>query len=69
MDEKTLRAILACIHGAKDVIQCLAIGNWPDRVSEDNDINEMFYQLNDIALKLYEKIHELEGENNDQRES
>ena len=68
MDARTLYAILACVQNTKEVIERLT-GAWPCSNFRDADIHEMFYQLNTMALKLYEKIDEMEGENNDQRES
>lgn len=69
MDIKTLRAILSCVHNAKDVIERLTMENWPYEKAEDAEIYAMFYQLNSMALTLYAKIEKLEAANNEQKES
>lgn len=69
MDVKILRVVISGINNTQEAIRRLAWEDYPYGNCKDADLYEMFYQLNSLALKLYEKIHELEGTTNDQRES
>lgn len=65
MNENILSVVLSGIHNTQEAIRLLAWEDYPYNKCKDPDLYEMFYQLNTMALKLYEKM---EGENNDQNE-
>ena len=56
MTANELRAIKEALSCAADVILCLGAKNYPKADFEDEDIADMFYILNTMILKLYDKI-------------
>ena len=69
MDINTLKAINRGVMNAQEVIGLLAWENYPCGQCKDADLYEMFYQLNEMCITLFKKIHELEDANNEQKES
>ena len=69
MEKNALKAILACVQGAEDVVKHLVWENYPYGEAADADLYDIFYQLNSIAIKIYSKVKELEAGNNEQKES
>ena len=56
MSKNEIEAIRAALICAADTIQHLGTKNYPYTDFEDREIEEMFYSLNTMILKLHEKI-------------
>ena len=57
MSKNELMAIKAALICAQETIQYLGAENYPSSTYfEDKEIEEMFYGLNSMILKLFEKI-------------
>lgn len=56
MTVKELRVIYDAIWNAKSAIENLACENYPRTPFVDNDLNDMFYTLNDMNIKLTAKM-------------
>lgn len=69
MDIKALKLIYNGVFNTQDIMRILAWDNYPYGGCKDAEVEEMFYQLNGIALKLIAKIKELEAQNNESKES
>lgn len=53
-----LFVLLNAITNAQTVIQHLGTENYPYTSFDDPDFKEMFYMLNDMCIKLHQKIRE-----------
>lgn len=62
MVKSHLRAILCAINSAQETVGTLACENYPFTPFCDDDFREMFYQLNDMSLKIHEKIEQASKE-------
>ena len=60
MDIKSLTVIRTVIWNARDIIEELACEDYPNTPFEDKDLCDMFYQLNDMAIALTEKMKSME---------
>lgn len=60
MDKKSLEVIQNAIWHVKDTISTLACEDYPVTPFVDDDLREMYYGLNDMSIKLTEKIKALE---------
>ena len=49
-------AIEAALNCASDLIQHLCTEDYPDTDFRDKEIKEMFYELNSMVLKIYDKL-------------
>ena len=56
MSKNELLAIKSALICAQDTIQHLGTEDYPNTDFEDKEIKEMFYGLNSMILKLFEKI-------------
>lgn len=56
LSEKELRVIYEAIWNAKSAIENLASENYPSTPFIDSDLDEMFYTLNDMNIKLTVKM-------------
>lgn len=56
MTEKELRVILRGISSAKENIELLACENYPHASFVDQDFEDMFYELNRMAMLVHAKI-------------
>lgn len=61
MTKKNLNAILSSVRGTMGVIECLAYENYPYEITEDQDIQKMYYCLNDICVMLFRKFDAAEN--------
>lgn len=57
MSKNEIEAIRAALICAADTIQHLGTKNYPYTDFEDREIEEMFYSLNAMILKLHDKIN------------
>ncbi|MDD7439754.1 hypothetical protein [Prevotellamassilia timonensis] len=64
MTKKELKVINTAIHGAMDVLETLSRkpGDWTYYGIADEDLRNMFYDLNTMCLKLNERICNMDGE-------
>lgn len=60
MDIKSLTVIRAAIWSAKDIIEELACEDYPYTPFKDEDLSDIFYQLNSMGIALTEKIKSME---------
>ena len=49
-------AIKAALNCASDIIQHLCTEDYPATDFVDKEIKEMFYELNSMVLKIYDKL-------------
>lgn len=60
MDIKSLTVIRTAIWSAKDIIEELACEDYPYTPFEDEDLSDIFYQLNSMGIALTEKMELME---------
>ena len=60
MEIRKLKTILAALRNARVTIEILATENFPYTDFEDEEIREMFYDLNNMAIVMSNKIDALE---------
>lgn len=60
MDIKSLTVICTAIWSAKDITEELACEDYPYTPFEDEDLSDMFYQLNSMGAALTEKMKSME---------
>lgn len=60
MDIKSLTVIRTAIWSAKDIIEELACEDYPHTPFKDEDLSDIFYQLNSMAVTLTEKMESME---------
>lgn len=56
MTKKELTVILNSVRHAQNNIEVLGFENYPYGMTEDEDIREMYYELNDMCILLGKKI-------------
>lgn len=59
MTKKELKVIRSCISAAQDAIEHLATENYPYTDFCDEDLSDIFYQLNSMCILLTDKMEEL----------
>ena len=57
---RKLKTILAALRNARETIELLATENFPYTDFEDEEIRKMFYELNNMAIAMSNKIDVLE---------
>ena len=57
---RKLKTILAALRHARETIELLANENFPYTDFEDDEIRLMFYELNNMAIVMSNKIDDLE---------
>ena len=60
MNAKELDVILGCIRNVRDVIADLAFDRFPYSECKDDDLKEMFFELNKMAIAVDAKRMEAE---------
>ena len=60
MNIKSLTVIRTAIWSAKDIIEELACEDYPNTPFEDEDLSDIFYQLNSMGIALTEKMESME---------
>ena len=60
MDIKSLTVIRTAIWSAKDIIEELACEDYPHTPFKDEDLSDIFYQLNSMGIALTEKMESME---------
>lgn len=60
MDIKSLTVIRTAIRSAQDIIEELACEDYPHTPFKDEDLSDIFYQLNSMGIALTEKIKSME---------
>ena len=56
MTKRELEAIQHGVRCAQNIIEALGYENYPYGITEDRDIQEMYYELNDMLIMLSKKI-------------
>ena len=56
MTKKELTVILKALSHAQDVIEYLACENHPWTAFEDQEMSNLFYQLNDMCITVNKKL-------------
>ena len=56
MKKRELESIQYAVRCAQNIIESLGFENYPYGMTEDKDIRELYYDLNDICILLSKKI-------------
>ena len=62
MNEKVLDVILSALRHARDTVEALACENYPYTAFYDERLKEIFYDLNDMNIKVTKIIDEQKKE-------
>lgn len=61
MTIKELKQIRNSLYNARDTVEILGTENYPFTNFEDKEIRDIFYNLNEMAITISNKIHVLEN--------